>query len=321
VKNSLAVIVLLTAGMLWSCKPSLPPGIIAKDKIEDILYDYHMAQAMGRLKSGEEADYERMACYHAVLRKHGVTEEQFDSSMVFYYKRIDYLKDIYSRVNERMANEATALGASTGALSQYSQYSEDGDTANVWRMGTTALLIPRPTMNRFDFSITADSTYKKGDAFMLQFNTEWICQNGTKDAVVCVVTKYDGDSIVQTASHVTIAGLAQIRVPSCNTRLLKELKGYIYLNDGGDEQESRKMMFISQIQLIRFHNKQLPEESETERRDSVQTDSLRRADYPAGGAPDTLRRRTVGRQGRYVLPVEERTAPDRVVVRDHQLKR
>lgn len=318
-KYSPIFIVLLVLITLFACRPSVPSGIIPQGQMEDILYDYHVAQGMGKVKSGEEAEYDRVAVYHAVLRKHGITEAEFDSSLVFYYKRIDYLKDIYSHVNDRLSAEATALGTTVGDINRYSQYSENGDTANIWHLTTDAMLIPRPTMNRFDFDVEIDSTFFKGDSFMFQFMSEYIYQNNSKDAYVGIISKYEGDSVLQVVNHVSTSGITQVRIPANEKLKLKELKGFIYLYEG-EKNNSRKMMFISQIQLIRFHNKELLNDSNDEQQDSLQADSLQRIDNTDRAALDTLRRRTPGGHRDVVLSPQERATPDRVDVREHKLK-
>ena len=40
------VMVLMALTVCVGCKPSLPKGIISQGKMEDVLYDYHLAQSM-----------------------------------------------------------------------------------------------------------------------------------------------------------------------------------------------------------------------------------------------------------------------------------
>lgn len=279
-----------------ACTPTVPKEYIQPDEMEDILYDYHVAQAISKTAGGSNYEYNKQLYYGAVLEKYGVSEADFDSSLVYYYSHADKLRDIYAHVSERLGEEAKLLGASVGDINRYSQYSATGDTANIWTDASDVLLIPRPTQNRFDFTVKVDTTFKLGDSFMFQFMSEYLYQSGSKDAVVCIVTKYEGDSIIQTSTHVTVSGLAQIRVPANREKMLKEMQGFIYLNDGGDVSETRKMMYISQLQLIRFHTKETLKPDETAKKDTLQTDSLQRAGNPGGTVPDTLRRRIVGRR-------------------------
>jgi len=244
-----------------------------------------------------------------VLEKHGVTQADFDSSMVYYYGHLDRLKDIYLEVNERLSDEAKILGASVGSIGRYSQYSAFGDTANIWNNRTDLLLIPHPTMNRFDFTVKVDTSFYKGDSFMFQFMSEYIWQSGSKEATVCIVTKYEGDSIIQTSNHISVSGISQIRVPANREQKLKEMYGFIYLSGGNNDENTRKLMFISQMQLIRFHNKDLKNETS---KDSLQTDSLQRGDNPRKPMPIPTGDRIDRRSSNQPIPIGNGDSQHRV---------
>ena len=166
-KHSLFILLAIAAlATLIACKPSVPKEVIQPGDMEDILYDYHIAQALATEERSDNMNFERTKYFLAVLEKHGVTQADFDSSMVYYYGHLDRLKDVYLEVNERLSDEAKILGASVGSIGRYSQYSAFGDTANIWNNRTDLLLIPHPTMNRFDFTVKVDTSFYKGDSFM-----------------------------------------------------------------------------------------------------------------------------------------------------------
>ena len=111
--------VLLLVGLLLSaCKPSIPTEIIQPDDMEDLLYDYYVAQNI----TGDQHDgYDYRAKYNngLVFKKHEVTEAEFDSSLVYYYNHIEDLYKIYESVQARLSNEAIELGASVGDVERY----------------------------------------------------------------------------------------------------------------------------------------------------------------------------------------------------------
>ena len=265
-RSPLYILLLL---MALACKPTVPSEYIQPSELEDLLYDYHVAEAMAKNDGAGEIDFKRNLYFQEVLKKHHVTEADFDSSLVYYYSHVDKLKEIYSHVSERIADEAKRLGTEVGDINRYSQYSASGDTANIWTATSHVLLIPRPTKNRFEFTIKADSIFRVGDSFMFQFMTEHIWQTGSKDAVVCLCAAYEGDSIMQVVSHSSVSGIVQLRLPANRTQKLRELRGFIYLTSDGEETDSRKLMFVSQIQLIRFHNKEIQEKYEQAKQDSA----------------------------------------------------
>ena len=311
-RNSLAIVFLVVLTMM-GCKPTVPSEYIQPGDLEDILYDYHVAQAMAdetNSVSGEERNYNRNAYFQSVLRKYHVSEAEFDSSLVYYYSHAERLRGIYQRVRERLNDEAKALGASVGDINKYSAYSTTGDTANVWQNETDLLLTPLPTANRYDIYVKADTSYYQGDTFMFQFMSDFIYQNGSRDAVVCLVAKYENDSTTQTISHVSMTGQTQLRVPQNREGTLKELRGFIYLNNNDRNSDVRKMLFISQIQLIRFHSKE--KSNDTKSSVSTPADSLSGAPDASRNSTDTIRRGTLQRYSGKVLPPERRAPVHRM---------
>ena len=311
-RNSLAIVLMVMA--MIGCKPSVPSKYIQPGELEDILYDYHVAQAMADEEhSSSSADnaYSHNVYFRAVLKKYDVSEADFDSSLVYYYSHADRLKSIYQNVIERLNDDAKALGASVGDINKYSVYSATGDTANIWQNETDILLTPTPTNNRYDIYVKTDTSYYKGDTFMFQFMSEFVYQSGARDAVVCLVAKYEGDSITQTVNHISITGQSQFRIPENRTGKLRELRGYIYLNNNDKGNDIRKMLFISQIQLIRFHPKQQIDEPKSTNEEN-KTDSLSGTPDSTRNHIDSIRRGDVQRQGDKVLSTEERTSLHRV---------
>ena len=251
----------------------------------------------------------------AVLKKYNVTEADFDSSLIYYYSHADRLRDIYAEVNNRLTDNAKALGAAVGDISHYSQYGTTGDTANIWKEHTDILLMPRPTRDRYEFEVPVDTSFHLGDSFMFQFMSEYLWQSGTKDAVVCFVCKYAGDSIVQTISHVSVSGIAQTRIPAIHDKKLVHMNGYIFLSDGQDDTDARRMMFISQVQLIRFHDKKHDNSHEATPADTTnvsQKDSVQRNSNTRGQTTDTLRYRNNQRNGLQPISTHRGTAIHRV---------
>ena len=317
-RSSLYALFLLSALVtLTACKPSVPSEYIQPGDMEDLLYDYYVAQALASEDHMADYNFERTKYFLAVLKKHGVTQADFDSSMVYYYSHLERLKPIYMEVNERLADEAKVVGASVSS-GRYLGYSTTGDTANIWKNRTDLLLIPRPTMNRFDFTVDVDTSFYKGDSFMFQFMSEYLWQTGSKDALVCIVTKYEGDSIIQTTNHVSVSGISQIRVPANREQKLKQMYGFIYLSNTSNDETTRKMMFISQMQLIRFHNKEINNEA---KQDTVPTDSLQRGGDARRPVPATTGNRTDGRSGVQTLSVGEGVGQHRMAPRAVDIKK
>jgi len=263
--------------LLSGCKPSVPEKYIQPDEMEDILYDYYVSKAMAN--NGDSSTFKRTLYYHATLKKHTVSEAEFDSSLVYYYTHAQELSKIYTKLSERIGNEAKRLGASVGELSEYSNLTINGDTTNIWHDATTAILLPIAPYNRLDFTLKADTTFHKGDSFVLSFTADFMYQSGSKDAVVYVAITYKNDSVTVSDTHVSASGASKLHIPSNKYDDIKDIRGFIYLAKGSTDTYLQKMMFINNIQLIRFHQK--------ETRD-VKTDSVKHDTIMAKSKLDTM---------------------------------
>lgn len=263
--------------MMLSCKPGTPSQYIQPDEMEDILVDYHLARAMADNAdvSFEERDYYHSLYEEAVMQKHGVTKAEFDSSLVYYYRRADRFTDIYKRVAERLEEQALVLGATEGEIGKYSSFGTVGDTANIWVERSMQVLLPTPPYNKWSFELEVDSTFRGGDSFLMQFMSDFLYQDGTRDGVLYLAATYDNDTTVSRNYHFSTVGLSQMRLPALDNHAIQRLRGYFYLGGGMTRSTTVRMLFLSNIQLIRFHDKKKEEEiHEEEPKDSLERDSV-----------------------------------------------
>ena len=242
--------------LLAACKPGTPSQYIQPGEMEDILVDYYMARAMAQEdgNANKNREYNTALYIEAVLKKHGLTQAELDSSLVYYYTRADRFADIFERVSERIEEQALALGASEGEIGKYAQLNANGDTANVWADRSTAILTPTPPYNRWEFNIDADSTYRFGDQMMMMFQSDYMYQTGEKGGMLYIAVDY-GDTVVARNLHFSTSGVSQLRVPEDSLRRIKTVKGFFYLNGGFEVSPSTRLLFLNNVQLIRFHTK------------------------------------------------------------------
>ncbi len=286
--HKVLVVAVLAVMMLAGCKPQVPSEYIQPDDMADILYDYYVMKSLA--SQGDNSEYNRSLYYLGVLKKHSVSEAEFDSSLVYYYAHAERLAKVYETVSKRLQSEATKLGASVGEIGKYANLTAKGDTANIWKDATCAILMPAPPYNRIDFTIKADSTFKRGDSFMLNIMANFMFQSGNKDGIICAKVSYAGsDSTAVYYANVNVSGLAKLQIPGNDDADIKEIEGFFYLGQGGDESYTRKILFIDGIQLIRFHRKK---EVAAQPNDSTTVGTAATAPVPAqpkGGA-DTVKK-------------------------------
>ena len=74
--------------------------------MQNVLYDLHRADAILRVSNLERGHDEALAKYYeVVLEKHGITQAQFDSSLVWYTDNPARFDKIYPKIEKRCQAE------------------------------------------------------------------------------------------------------------------------------------------------------------------------------------------------------------------------
>lgn len=294
----LALFVALACLALAACKPTNPRGILSKGEMEDILYDYHVAVAMGEIEQqGGSVDRGINLAYKAaILKKYGITEAEFDSSMVFYMRHTEQMRDVYKDLVERLNNKTLSLGGGVngGALAGISA---GGDTANVWRGKSALVLTTQRPFNAYSFEVKPDTSFHKGDKLMLDFNSQFIYQDGMRDAVAVLAVEFKNDSVASMHTRISNSLHSSVSIEDRDSLGIKRIRGYFLLN-GGDftsnmtSATTLKLLFIENIRLIRLHVPQ-PKVKPEDKPQPAKADSAAGAKQP--GKPDTAAVKQPGR--------------------------
>lgn len=254
-------ITMLTVVMLYSCKPGIPSDVIGKSKMEDILYDYHIALAAA---SQQGADYavDNRAYTAAVLKKYDVTENDFEHSMQYYSRHIELLNDIYKDLAERLENEADEIGASMNETSKFGSLSA-GDTIDVWNGNRAFVLSVQTPFNLQSFDFKVDTTFHKGDRVMLDFESQFIFQDGVRDGLVMLAVTFGNDSVAQMTQSVNNSQPYSLSIDDRDSLGFKSIRGFFILNRGDNggmptSLTTLKLMLVKDIHLYRMHMKPLP---------------------------------------------------------------
>ena len=221
-----------------------------------------------------------LAYREAVLRKHDVTSAEFDSSMVYYMRHTELLEDVYKDLTDRYNNEITAMGGSAKEGGEFANLSATGDTANVWNLVTSMVFMPVKPFNSTSFDIKVDSTFHKGDRLMLDFDAQFIYQDGMRNGVAMLAVQFGNDSIAQRTIMIQSTQHYSVELSDADSLGIKSVKGYFMLmNDdngtGVSSQTTLKLMFLEHIKLIRMHP-QKPVAAPAGSSSSASSDSLRK---------------------------------------------
>ncbi|MDL2241634.1 DUF4296 domain-containing protein [Bacteroidales bacterium OttesenSCG-928-L03] len=149
-KNKLLPILVLFV-VLWGCSDR-PSRILSDKKTEDVLYDLYLADAIKDehfvIFNNDSA--RKQALLDEIFAKHKISEETFDSTLVWYAGHLDKYVKVLERVSARYTEKETALRAIIDARPVPS---DDELRTNLLDTPYFAITSPRLFNNRFVFDI------------------------------------------------------------------------------------------------------------------------------------------------------------------------
>ena len=248
-KGNVIITLLFAVFLVSSCKDRAPGDVMSKGKMEDVLYEYHLARSIAMQKT-DSVNYFEHVYTEAVFKKYHISKADFDSSMIWYSQHTDQLYSIYQNIDKRLDKDSRLLGVQTSQTATYSKLTNVGDTANVWNGRSFYCLTSKGFNNVLTFSIKADTSYYAHDRLMWHFKSHFIYQSGSRDAIVNLSVRYDNDSVGTITQHLFSDGDYNISL-ELSSRKIKQVYGFVFHNAPWSEDE--KILIIMQPSLVRFH--------------------------------------------------------------------
>lgn len=299
------IIALLLTIVMFSCKPSMPDKYLKPSEMADILFDYHLAEGMQNVLQNNDSI--AMRAYElSILNKYGVSKADFDSSLVYYTRHTAMLEKVYDDVVDRLNRESSLYGGAQIGLN--GEFVNSADTTNVWQSSPSCILSPYAGVNRLSFEIKADSSYHEGDKLMFDFDTQFIYQDGMRDALAVLAVTYANDSVEVVNSTVSSSAHFHLQINNTGRLKIKSVRGFLLHNNissfvSSTSRTTIRLLVVTNIRLIRMHTKA---EALSQKTDSVSvvkddatvsnakdTSKLVKAKSINGNAPLILRRKAI----------------------------
>ncbi|MDR3252506.1 MAG: DUF4296 domain-containing protein, partial [Tannerella sp.] len=168
-KTKTLIYCLLAALFIIASCSRVPKHIISEKKMRALLYDMQLAEAF------VETNYEsyptandRNRLYNSVFAKHGITQEQYDSTLVWYGQNMDLYMRIYRLALRDINAGIDALGdikpnPLSGEVSAK-------DSIDVWIYDRTFAFRPERAFNTLRFAIEPQMPYSSGSSYVLGVN-------------------------------------------------------------------------------------------------------------------------------------------------------
>lgn len=266
-------LILFLTGLIFlitSCKPGIPSDILTPEELEEVLYDYHLAQGLAE-SSSDSVSYRRYVYVQEVFRKHGITEAEFDSTMVWYSAHANYLNDIYKNLSLRYETELKAMGATEGVSDNLNNLSAVGDTANIWTEQSFIVMQPNWLDGKFKFVIEADSNIHRGDAFLWRYNARLVGDRNTgNEAYAALYIHFDNDSVAAVTRRIYNKSRMELRIETDTMLTVRSISGFIYYKRK-ENNDKFELMMLDDMMLVRFHRQMSPVVTT----DTVKADTLK----------------------------------------------
>lgn len=226
--NSLLLTVVIT--LLAACSGDRKASVLPASKLEAVLYDYHMAQVIvNDLPSNQR--YKKDLYFSYVYDKHGVTEAQIDSSLVYYARYPEGLSEIYANLSKRIEADIKRLESEDKPIRAREAVAVVGDSVDLWYDARIVQLTSSPMDNsRYTFTIPTDTNFKAGDrlawsgkALFLQVGADTLHRYLHLDLKV----RYMNDSIA--SADTTLYASGEFAITVTDTAVVKSITGTAYL--------------------------------------------------------------------------------------------
>ena len=248
-------LLLLLVLSLLSCDKT-PRGVISVDDMADLIVDLKIADVyVERHRDEFPDDSSKLVLKQSVFKKHGITSEEYDSSLVWYAHNMDdYIKahdQAVQKLQKRMDKLAKnagkgqnvnedrglpgeptheAIPRATGPLSgKYRNLSGSdvsSDTVDLW-VGRRSYVLNKGARRGFiTFDLPHEANYKPGDRYELAYK---LCRGDNEFKVSLNVDYVDGTTS-QMARPTYGDGWVTIDVQSDTARQVRRVYGYVSYN-------------------------------------------------------------------------------------------
>lgn len=177
---------IIAAALMAGCSRT-PSGIIPPDRMASLMADIHRGDAVVELDSRSfRDDSTRRALKQSILMKHGVSQAEFDSSLMWYGRNMPLYVEVYDDVVASLEDDIRKARVSKDSRIGFggSRRILDGDTVDLWTGSKSARISPATASEFITFHLSSDRTWDRGDSYHLSTVTSGSRSASTRTIVV-----------------------------------------------------------------------------------------------------------------------------------------
>lgn len=231
---TLYVLLLVTV----SCS-KIPSYVIDKDEMAAVLADIHVGESVVDLNRKDYmGDSLRMLMKQSILDRHGVTPEDFDTSMWWYSHNITQYIELYDKTIEilerRIADTGNRIAAENVSLA--------GDSVDVWSTARTLSFGRRAPSQYITFSLSSDDNWERGDYYTWRGKFF----NNSETSTWVLAAEYTDGSSEFISSEFSGDGWHELSFVADSTRTASKIYGYLHGISRGES-----TMRVDSLMLVR----------------------------------------------------------------------
>lgn len=214
-----ALIMLVMLSAVWSCS-RIPKHVIKPDDMASLLADIHVGESVVELnRSDYRTDSTKQLMLQSVLQRHGVTQQELDTSFDWYGHNISYYMEVYDKTIEILERRISDIGNRITA----ENISLAGDSVNVWALSPYLSVGRYSPTNMITFTLSHDDNWERGDSYTWRAKFT----NNPETSLWAIVADYDDGSKEYVSAELSGEGWQELRFVCDSAKDVRYVYGYI----------------------------------------------------------------------------------------------
>ena len=239
-----AIIALILA---TSCSHS-SRNVIPQEQMARLMADLSYADAMigSQYQSTYSSESLRKLLKQSVLAKHGVSQSELDSAMIWYGHNLPAYMELCDRADSIISDSLKALDALEAAIAEAAGLRHD--LVNIWPGTPAHLFSQRMPSDFITFAVEADSSWRKGDVFTWSMT---LLNNRSPLSLSMTVEYADAPGYIETISADNLIDEQRhsLELRTDSNKMPARIYGYAHLKAQPQEQA-----YTDSIMLVRTPN-------------------------------------------------------------------
>ncbi|MCM1022264.1 MAG: DUF4296 domain-containing protein [Muribaculum sp.] len=248
-RNTLTIFtcMILSILMFTACD-SRPDYVLDKKDMASLVVDVHKGESLIDINHNQfSTDTTRRILKQSVLDAHGVTQEQWDSSLAYYGRNVEEYIEMYDMAIEEL--EKQLKNANVNVQGADMQIQVAGDSADIWDQPKLRHFSSIQPTDIMKFNIRRDMNWDRGDVYTWSFKGV----NGKSPISWTIAAEYSDGTSEYKSGTATSEGWNAIVFHTDSARTTASLRGILQLHPGVNES-----VYLDSIALVRTRHEKAP---------------------------------------------------------------